>query len=170
MLSAYSYITSPDGEDIIEKLMVVGKPATFLALSLASIDVMTSKIPRTYIEIFGRYAYITFPIVGIAAAFVVTSNISGQLRHKNDKYNWIAGGLASGMVFGKWRRSVQAGCLTGAAFAFAGAIAKHCWDQGIKFYPMTHTDPYSHYGGIRQFTDYSFTNDRPHNWKRSANE
>lgn len=170
MFSAYSYVASPDGEDVLEKLIVVGNRATVLGLALANIDFMTSKISRTYLEILGRYAYITFPVIGVATAFVVTSNIAGRLRHKSDKYNWIAGGIASGMILGKVKGSIPLGFFSGAAFAFAGGIAKHCWDRGIIFFPVLHNDSFTHHMGLRLVTDYSYTKERPREWKKSIDE
>lgn len=48
--------------------------------------------PKGVLNTAVRFAFVSLPIVGVASAFVLTTNALGSLRKKDDHLNWLAGG------------------------------------------------------------------------------
>lgn len=161
----YHYFDTPEGQDVHRKLWVVLKPATLTGVALSTIDVLCFPVYKTYGQILGRYAYYTFPIMGIAGAFVITSNLARNYRNKDDMYNWGAGALASAGLFGAWRRSIRFGCAAALAFTALAMGKKYVLMQGWEFFPERNNQPVFNSLYAPRY-DYSLTKERPRNWTR----
>lgn len=133
----YDYFAQPDGEDVAGKLRYCAYPAAASAFVLSSIDVMLLSKPKGYINILMRYGYVSFPILGCTAAFILTTNALGALRNKSDKLNWTAGGMAAGAVIGVWRRKPLTGCLSAVALGFLGCMRKYGAENNFAIMPDT---------------------------------
>lgn len=157
----YDYYKAPDGEEVLEKLTHVLKPATVIGLGLASLDVGLYSHPKTYLHALGRYLYITAPVIGIAGTFVIASNLSGSIRKKDDKLNWIIGGLSSGGVYGAWRKSTAWGLLVGTSFALIAYGLKWSAENNYSVVPPLRPQ----YGGVHiVHQDYTLLQERPKNF------
>lgn len=53
----------------------------------------------------GRYATITGPLVGMAAAFTIGTYVSTNVRGKDDYKNYMVGATSAGCLWGALRRS-----------------------------------------------------------------
>ncbi|XP_045466567.1 uncharacterized protein LOC123675263 [Harmonia axyridis] len=154
----YDYFAKPDGEDIPQKLWYTLQPAVAAALSLSTIDVMLMSKPKGYVNILMRYAYVSFPVIGCTAAFVLTSNFVGALRKESDRVNWAVGGAAAGGVVGIWSRKPSTGCLCAIAFGFLGALRKFAADNNIVINP---TDSRAHFSLRSGGYDYTLAKEIP---------
>lgn len=165
--STYNYYKAPDGEEVLEKLVYIMKPATVIGLGLASLDVGLYSHPKTYTQALGRFAYISAPVLGIAGTFVIASNLSGSIRKKDDNLNWIIGGLSSGGIFGAWRKSTAWGLLVGTAFAMAAFGLK--WSAENNYVPFPTL--YTQYGGCHIMKqDFTLIQERPKNWTTGSDK
>lgn len=157
----YKYYDTPKGDDIFKKLWVTTKIAGSAGLMWSTADVMLYSYPKGYLQTIGRYAYITGPLVGIAAAFTITSNISASLRKKDDNWNYVLGGIAAGNMVGAWRKSIMVGFLASVGFTVAGLVKKNSLDEGWAFMPPINRQV----SGVNsKWYDFSLTEERPKNW------
>ncbi|KAF4520632.1 hypothetical protein B566_EDAN007499 [Ephemera danica] len=129
----YSYYDSPEGQDCFPKLIYITKYSALAGLGVSTMDVLMFSHPQGYFNTISRFAHFTVPFVGMAAAFAATTCMATSLRHKDDKLNYFLGGVASGAVFGAWRRSGYAGFLACTALGVAGAIKKMSIEEGWTF-------------------------------------
>ncbi|KAM3959434.1 NADH dehydrogenase (ubiquinone) B14.7 subunit [Aphomia sociella] len=131
----YKYYDTPEGSDIFKKTFVTSKYAALTGLAAASFDVLMFSHPKGFVNTVGRYGFFVGPLVGMAAAFTVTTNIAQNARDKNDKINYFLGGIAAGSVFGAWQRSVTIGVPAAVALGVAAIIKKTSVDEGWVFFP-----------------------------------
>lgn len=133
----YKYYDTPEGQDIYKKTFVTCKYAAISGLAFSAFDVLMFSHPKGFVNTVGRVGYLVGPLVGMAAAFTVTSNMVQNYRGKNDKLNYFLGGAAAGAVYGAWMRSatigVPAACILGAI----AVIKKTGIDEGWVFVPDT---------------------------------
>lgn len=167
-VKTYKYFDTPDGEDVLQKLVAVLKPTSLVALGLSTIDVMLYSHPKGYLQTLGRYAYISAPILGMATVFVATTNMLTNLRKEDDRVNWMAGGAAAGAVVGVWRKSPQIGFAAAAAFAGVAAGKKFCVQNGYEMFPEPKHRVHGTLKSIRN--DWSLIKDRPGNWTTGKEE
>ncbi|GJQ66644.1 hypothetical protein Trydic_g4613 [Trypoxylus dichotomus] len=161
----YNYFDTPEGEDIFKKLWVVIKPTALTGIAISTVNVLCFPKKRTYLELLGRYAYFTLPLVGIVSAFIITTNLAVNYRHKDDKLNWTLGALAAGGIVGAWRRSVQAGSTACIAFTLAANVKKHCLQNNWTLIPLENKN--AGMGALHgPRYDWTLTQERPRNWTR----
>ncbi|XP_053614628.1 NADH dehydrogenase [ubiquinone] 1 alpha subcomplex subunit 11 [Plodia interpunctella] len=134
MLS-YKYYDSPEGQDIFKKTFVTSKYAAITGLTAASFDVLMYSHPKGFVNTIGRYAWFIGPMVGMAAAFTVTTNVAQNIRGKNDKINYFLGGVAAGSVFGAWQRNATVAVPLSVLLGVAAVIKKTGVDEGWTFFP-----------------------------------
>ncbi|KAK9754446.1 hypothetical protein QE152_g1221 [Popillia japonica] len=164
----YHYFDTPEGEDIFKKLMVVLKPVALTGIAASTVNVLCFPTAKTYLEVFGKYAYFTLPLVGAASAFVIISNLGVNYRQKDDKLNWVAGALASGAIVGAWTRSTQAGSFACLTFTIAAVLKKHAVQNGWSIIPEENHNPiFASVHGPRY--DWTLTKERPRNWTSGEN-
>lgn len=157
----YKYYDTPKGEDIVKKLWVTTKIAGSAGLMWSTIDVMLYSKPIGYLQTIGRYAYITGPFVGIAAAFAIASNVSASIRKKDDSLNYVIGGIAAGNMVGAWRKSIMVGFCASVAFAVAGIVKKSSIDDDWAFLQPINRQV----SGVNtRWWDFTLTRERPRNW------
>lgn len=161
-IKPYKYFDTPDGEDLLQKLLVVLKPTALAALGFSTIDVMLYSHPKGYLQTIGRYAYISVPLISMASAFVVTTNMCANIRKKDDKINWVIGACAAGAIFGVWRRSPQMGFAACAAFSGVALIKKEAVQQGYVLFPEPKNRLHGGAKAVRH--DWTLTRERPRNW------
>ncbi|CAG9795943.1 unnamed protein product [Diatraea saccharalis] len=131
----YKYYDTPEGQDIFKKVFVTSKYAALAGLGAASFDVLMYSHPQGILNTTGRIMWYIGPLVGMATAFTVTTNVAQNIRGKNDKINYFLGGLAAGSVFGAWQRSITIGVPAGIILGAAAIIKKTGIDEGWRFVP-----------------------------------
>lgn len=157
----YSYFDTPDGEDVIKKLWYVLKPTSLVAVGLSIADVLTVSQPKTYLQILGRFAYVSTPVLAAASSFVIITNMAASVRKKDDKFNWAVGGYAVGTVFGVWRKNFGQGLLVGTMAAAIAVGKKRAVQNNYTIIPPWNVQ----YSGSDAFSgDYTLTKERPKNW------
>lgn len=160
-IKPYKYFSTPDGEEVLEKLWYVSKPSFFASLGVATCDVLLHSYPKGYLQIIGRYLYITGPLMAASTTFVVMTNVAGSIRKKDDPYNWAVGGYAAGGIIGAWRGSIGTGLLIGTALALLGMGKKYSVECNYTLFP----DFVPKYGGaLAVQNDYTLTQERPKNY------
>ncbi|XP_049877446.1 NADH dehydrogenase [ubiquinone] 1 alpha subcomplex subunit 11 [Pectinophora gossypiella] len=142
-LFSYKYYDTPEGHDIYKKTFVASKYAALSGLTLASWDVLMFSHPKGFAQTVGRYGFFMGPMVGMAAAFTVTTNVAQNIRGKNDKINYFLGGVAAGSIFGTWLRSVTVAVPACLLLGFAAIVKKSAVDEGWVFFPDTTMAPKS---------------------------
>lgn len=155
----YSYLDTPDGQDVFKKLYCVMVPTSKIAIAVAATDVILHSKPKGYLPTLGRMAYIAFPIVSAGAAFVLATNSLAAIRKKDDTLNWILGGFASGSIFGAYTRRGMLGFNLGLFFGICGLISKIGIQNNYEFVPDIKKR--HHNIGLH---DWSLTKERPKNW------
>lgn len=158
----YKYYDTPMGQDSLKKLWITTKLAGTGGLAWSTIDVMLNSKPKGYLPTIGRYIYITGPFIGIAGAFSITANAAANFRGKDDTWNYVLGGIASGCITGAWRRSVMVGFVWSVVFAVAGIVKKSSIDEGWEILTFPKNRVYTTVFP-RQF-DFTLTKERPRNW------
>ncbi|KAH8355124.1 hypothetical protein KR093_006420 [Drosophila rubida] len=162
------YYDHPDGEDAFGKIVATNRHAIVAGLAWSTVDVLTLSKPRGYIPTIGRFAYNTGPLMGMATAFTLTTLAATNLRGKDDKLNYLAGGFAAGGVFGAWRHSHVAGLVAGLFLGIAGVLKKMSVEQGWEFFP---DPPTRQFGGLNiAQNDYTIMAERPKNWTSEKKE
>lgn len=162
----FNYFSAPDGENVYAKLAHLMKPAAITATGLAISDVMLVSHPKGYLSTISRLVYVGSPFVGATAAFVLTTNGLASIRKKQDKWNWFAGGMCAGSVFGAWKRSVTIGFHFGVVIGLAAVLTKLANEKGWDLFPMD--TPISHM--VIWDPDWTLIKERPKNWVKSAAE
>ncbi|KAG5891675.1 hypothetical protein JTB14_020093 [Gonioctena quinquepunctata] len=160
-LKPYSYFDTPDGQDVVKKLLYVWKPTSLVAFAAGTFDVIAWTQPKGYLPTLGRFVYLGAPIFGTTTAFVLTTNIAASLRKKDDKWNWFLGGFAAGSVLGVWRRKTIVGFNMGMLFGILAVCRKIAAENGWEVTPPNKVPIAS--TGIWD-VDLSLTKDRPGNW------
>lgn len=133
----YKYYDTPEGQDIFRKTFVTSKYAAISGLAFATFDVLMFSHPKGFVNTVGRYGYLVGPLVGMAAAFTVTTNAAQNYRGKNDKLNYFLGGSAAGAICGAWLRSATLGVPAALFFGAIAVIKKTGVDEGWTFIPDT---------------------------------
>lgn len=152
----YKYFDTPDGQDIHKKLYYVMKPTILGAIYISTADVLLNSRPKGYPTIIKRFAYISLPIIGMSTAFVLTTNGLCLLRGADDKLNWVAGGMAAGVVFGIWKKTVPAGFVACSIFSLMAVVKKFAVENNYTLFPI---GPRAH-GGLNSVrADYSLLPD-----------
>lgn len=110
------YYDKPDGQDYAGKMLVTNQYAAVTGLGIATYDVVLYTKPKGLSSIIGRYAFHVGPAMGMATAFTTVTYAATKLRGKDDRINYVLGGLAAGGVYGAWNKSFVAGCVSGLFF------------------------------------------------------
>nr|XP_026492791.1 NADH dehydrogenase [ubiquinone] 1 alpha subcomplex subunit 11 [Vanessa tameamea] len=142
MLS-YKYYDTPEGHDIFKKVFVTSKYAGMAGLGVATFDVLMYSHPKGLFNTAYRYAFFLGPMVGMAAAFTVTANTAQNIREKNDVWNYFLGGVASGTVFGAWKKSLVVAVPVCLALGAIGMIKKTAIDENWILVPEITSAPKS---------------------------
>lgn len=134
-LLTYRYYDTPEGKDILLKSIYTSKYAALVGLVYGSYDVLMYSRPQGILNSVARLGYIAGPMIGMATAFTLTSNVAVNIRGKNDKLNYFMGGVVAGAVFSAWQKApilaVPAMMILGAA----GVVKKTAVDAGVPFFP-----------------------------------
>ncbi|KXJ79870.1 hypothetical protein RP20_CCG027597 [Aedes albopictus] len=158
-----NYYDSPEGTNLFEKMVATNKYALAVGLGWSSIEVLMISKPKGVVPSLARYVYFTGPFMGMASAFTVGTYAATKLRGKDDTWNYIAGAITSGGVYGAWRRSVVAGLVSGLFFSIAGIVKKHSIDNNWEFFPDTLNRHI--YGALNPNRyDYTLTQERERGW------
>ncbi|CAG5014835.1 unnamed protein product [Parnassius apollo] len=135
-LLTYKYYDTPEGQDIYKKVFVTSKYAVLTGLASATLDVLMFSHPKGFVNTTGRYMFYIGPLVGMASAFTVTTNIAQNIRNKNDGINYFLGGIAAGSIFGAWLRSVTVAVPAAVVLGAVGFVKKSGVDNGWTFMPQ----------------------------------
>lgn len=79
-----SYYDHPEGENLFSKLVATNKLVIFPGLFLGWCDVNLKSHVTGYQLVCGRLGYWTYPFVGAATFFTVTTYAATRLRKKDD--------------------------------------------------------------------------------------
>ncbi|KAF6207393.1 hypothetical protein GE061_018634 [Apolygus lucorum] len=158
----YRYHDTPDGEDCFDKLFFVTKYAACYGVLWSSVDVTLISHPVGYGPTLTRYAYLTIPIVGIAAAWTGAVCTATNIRKKDDHLNYAIGGVAAGALIGAWRRSLKVGCYSALAGAFLSALYKDSLMSNWNFLSTKKKPMWNNVWTVNR--DYSITDDPPKTW------
>ncbi|CAA9994530.1 unnamed protein product [Nesidiocoris tenuis] len=164
----YRYYDTPEGDDCLDKLMFVSKYAACYGVLFSSVDVLLYSHPIGYGPTLARYAYITLPLIGTAAAWTATVCAATNMRGKDDHFNYAWGGVAAGACVGAWRKSVKVGCYSALVLAALSALKK---DSIMDDWPMLEPRPMKRKTGDvwTHSRDYSITQDLPKTWTTGSN-
>ncbi|XP_068620483.1 NADH dehydrogenase [ubiquinone] 1 alpha subcomplex subunit 11 [Battus philenor] len=132
----YKYYDSPEGQDVYKKVFVTGKYATLTGLAAATYDVLMYSHPKGIVNTTGRYMFYLGPLVGMATAFTVTTNVAQNFRNKNDGVNYFLGGVAAGSIFGAWMRSLTVAVPACIGLGAVALIKKAAVDNGWILIPQ----------------------------------
>ncbi|KAJ2948802.1 hypothetical protein O0L34_g8060 [Tuta absoluta] len=136
-LLSYKYYDTPEGQDIYKKTFVMSKYAAASGFALGTFDVLMFSHPKGIAGTVGRYGFFIGPLVGMAAAFTVTTNVLQNYRGKNDKINYAIGGAVAGTIASAWLRSGVLAVPAAALFAACAVIKKTGIEEGWTFMPDT---------------------------------
>lgn len=132
----YKYYDTPEGQDIFLKTFVTSKYATITGLGAGTFDVLMFSHPQGVLNTAGRFMWWCGPLVGMATAFTVTTNVSQNIRGKNDKINYFLGGVAAGAVFGAWQKTITAAVPLAVCLGLVAVVKKTGIDEGWEFMPI----------------------------------
>lgn len=165
---SYKYYDTPDGEDCFKKLWLSTKFAAMVGLGASTADVLMYSHPKGYYQTAARYAYITGPAVGMAAAFTITTCVATSIRHRDDHFNYFLGGCSAGSVFGTWRKSAHAGFIACILLGGAAVVLKSFVVNNWTPFPK---ETHRQFGGVDHWKhDWTLLKERPRGWKMSENE
>ncbi|KAK5647741.1 hypothetical protein RI129_002633 [Pyrocoelia pectoralis] len=157
-----SYFDYPDGENLGKKLWITVKNTAAVSAGISIVDVLLYSHPKGYAATLGRIASISAPIIGLSSIFVVITNQAANYRKKDDKLNWVIGGVATGIACGAWRRSGMVGFCSSVLFGTYAFIQKDALMMNI---PLFDVNLKLDNGGLRTVKqDWTLTADRPGNW------
>jgi len=131
----YKYYDSPEGQDCFPKMWYLTKNALKVGVVAATWDVLLYSHPKGYAQTAGRFLFYTGPLAAMAAGFAATTCVANSVRGKDDRTNYVLGGLTSGVVFGAWARNLRAGVYGSAILATAAYVKKMSVEQGWEFFP-----------------------------------
>ncbi|XP_028178151.1 NADH dehydrogenase [ubiquinone] 1 alpha subcomplex subunit 11-like [Ostrinia nubilalis] len=132
----YKYYDTPEGQDILMKSIVTSKYAALSGLGAATFDVLMYSQPKGIVATAGRFMWYIGPLVGMATAFTVTTNVAQNIRGKNDKINYFLGGVAAGSVFGAWQRSITISVPMAVLLGLVAVVKKTAIDEGWELLPQ----------------------------------
>lgn len=132
---SYKYYDSPEGDDILLKTISTSKYAVMTGLVMGSYDVLMYTKPIGFFNTLRRYAYFVGPLVGMATAFTVTSNVAKNFRRKNDKLNYFLGGAMAGSIYSAWQKAPVLAVPAMVILGTAAMIKKTGVDAGYTFFP-----------------------------------
>lgn len=124
-LAKLQYYDHPEGQDAFGKMVATNRYALTFGLIASSYDVLMYTKPSGYAATLGRFAYITGPMLGMASAFTMTTLVATKVRGKCDTWNYIAGAIASGSVFGAWQRCHIKGSVAALVFSKRAKADSH---------------------------------------------
>lgn len=117
-LAKAQYYAHPEGKDAFGKMVATNRYALAVGLIASSYDVLMGSKPSGYAKTLGRFAYITAPCLGMASAFTMTTLALTKARDgKCDTWNYVAGAVAAGSVFGAWQRCHVKGSMAALVFS-----------------------------------------------------
>ena len=100
--------------------VVIAFSLSSTGLGVAVTDILLYSHPKGYLQTAGRFVRYMGPFTVMAATFAGTVCIATTVREKDDRLNYLLGGVAAGSIYGAARGSLHAGL--GAAFGL-GIIA-----------------------------------------------
>lgn len=165
----YEYYDTPDGTDYFKKLVSITKYVAPISIIVATHDVMLYSHPKGYGPIMARYLAYAGPALGMTAAFTTATFLSANIRKKDDYWNYLAGGVASGSVYGAFRSSMMAGFKCSVAMSALVMIVKHSNTEGYSLFP----EPKLRMEGGPNYVknqDFTITKYIPGNWTRDPKE
>ncbi|KOB75491.1 Mitochondrial NADH:ubiquinone oxidoreductase B14.7 subunit [Operophtera brumata] len=134
-LLTYRYYDSPEGKDILLKTVATNKYAALAGLVYGSYDVLMYSRTVGVVNTVARYGFIIGPLVGMATAFTVTSNVAVNIRGKNDGLNYFMGGIVAGSIFSAWMKAPVLAVPAAMALGAAAVVKKTAIDAGYTFFP-----------------------------------
>lgn len=93
MLEEFQYYAKPEGQDPVNKLMGLAKYGIINGTFISVIDAcLYSKCQNTP-QFLNTFGYWVVPMTGICLAFSAITYISTSIRGKDDKWNYVFGGI-----------------------------------------------------------------------------
>ena len=97
-------------------------------------DVIFLSKPQGYLATAGRMLYFIGPCSAMAASFAATTAISCTLRGKDDRTNYVLGGISSAAILGAWTQSSRKFGQGVFIFGLAGYMKKKSVEEGWTFF------------------------------------
>lgn len=135
-LLTYKYYDSPEGQDVYKKVFVTSKYATITGLASATFDVLMFSHPKGFVNTAARYMFYIGPLVGMATAFTVTTNVAQNIRNKNDSINYFLGGAAAGSIASAWCKSLTIALPAAFILGTVAFVKKSAVDNGWTLLPI----------------------------------
>lgn len=129
------YYDSKDGEEIFSKWWNIVKCTSVVACGVTAFDLVLYSQPKGYVQALSRFAFVGLPLVGLASAFVLVSNLSGSVRKKDDRFNWALGGATTGALCGVWTKRPIVGLNMAIGLGLLALIKKDCLLEGYDWFP-----------------------------------
>jgi len=141
----FDYFKYPEGTHCIYKTFCTTKFTTLASVGWATWHVLGRSTAKTWQET--ALYYPQFVVPGVATGFMwgATVCFMANERKKDDEYNYMAGGMASGAMLGACRGSYSVGgyaMLLGGFFSYAWKY----WKQTTNNLPMIPDNVYPTYG------------------------
>lgn len=111
-----NYYENPEGTDAFGKICATNKYAILTGFAWGTVDVLMVTKPKGYLPIMARYAYNVGPMMGMASAFTLGTFAATNLRKKDDRWNYVIGGICAGGVYGAWMRTINGGAVAAIFF------------------------------------------------------
>lgn len=131
----YNYYESPEGKNVAMKTYALGRYAVAAGLIMGTSDVLMYSHAKGFVPMASRYLYHTGPLLGMAAAFTVTSNVACNIRNRDDQFNYALGGLAAGAIYGMWQKTAIGGLPVALFLAGCAMVKKVAIDEGWILFP-----------------------------------
>ncbi|XP_059059684.1 uncharacterized protein LOC131852946 [Achroia grisella] len=152
----YRYYDTPDGCDILKKVMVTSRYGIITGLIMSTYDVMMYSHAVGFGPILKRYMYHTVPLGLIGATFAAVANGVQKARDVDDVWNYFIGGFSCGPIVAAYLGSKHAVLLGGLALGVIGMIKKDSIDNCYELFP----NPPSHMNSVRSWRwDYTLVAD-----------
>lgn len=178
-LFKYTYYDSPDGHDLIKKLLYTNKHVSVIGFGLATSEIILISKPFGYMNTLYRWAIIIFvlrscaclllaliplfffvfrfrrygqlmlPAYAAATTFCIVTHASTRVRGKDDELNYAIGGFCAGAIIGPLIKHNMVGFLAGVFCAVAGAVKKNTRLNNVKLIPPFHDVRRSVHGDFR---------------------
>jgi hypothetical protein len=101
---------------------------------LGMYDVLFLSKPSGYLATAGRMLYFIGPVAAMGASFAATTAIACTLRGKDDRTNYVLGGISSAAILGAWNQCSRKFVQGVVIFGLAGYFKKKSIEEGWTFF------------------------------------
>ncbi|VVC24731.1 Hypothetical protein CINCED_3A002063 [Cinara cedri] len=164
-LIKYTYYDTPDGHDLVKKLIYTNKQVSIIGFGLATSEIILISKPFGYLNTLYRYSQLMTPMFAATSTFCIVTHLATNIRGKDDEKNYAIGGFCAGAIVGPIIKNNVIGFVAAVTCAVIGIIKKNSKVHNYELLPTFPESRKAIHGDFRSvYRNWTLYEQRPKGW------